>query len=365
MFNEGLLRSFHDMFGLDYVALRYFNAYGPRMDIHGVYTEVLVRWMDRIASGQPPLILGDGKQTMDFVFVDDIARANLLAATVRRHRRGVQRRLRRRIEPARSRRRRCWRSWARDLEPEFGPERAVNPVRRRLADTSRAREALGFEAEVDLASGLEQLVAWWANERESRRGPVVTDAGRPAPIPIIRPWIGDEEAEAAAAAIRSGWIAQGPNVAELEREFAGLVGANHAVAVSNCTTALHLALIGAGVGPGDDVVVPSFSFIATTNAVLYVGATPVFCDVDEITGNVDGRVDRCRDHPVDSRRDRRRPRRNAGRPRSDPDALRRARDHRGPGRGLRHRIDVPGRARRRRRAVRRVLVPPAQARHLR
>ncbi len=113
----------------------------------------------------------------------------------------------------------------------------------------------------------------------------MTDAGRPAPIPIIRPWIGDEEAEAAASAIRSGWIAQGPNVAELEREFAGLVGANHAVAVSNCTTALHLALIGAGVGPGDDVVVPSFSFIATTNAVLYVGATPVFCDVDEITGN--------------------------------------------------------------------------------
>ncbi len=81
MFNEGLLRSFHDMYGLDYVALRYFNAYGPRMDIHGVYTEVLVRWMERIAAGQPPLILGDGLQTMDFVYVDDIARANILAAT--------------------------------------------------------------------------------------------------------------------------------------------------------------------------------------------------------------------------------------------------------------------------------------------
>ena len=80
MLDEGLLRSFHDMYGLDYVALRYFNVYGPRMDIHGVYTEVLVRWMERIAAGLPPVILGDGSQTMDFVDVGDIARANILAA---------------------------------------------------------------------------------------------------------------------------------------------------------------------------------------------------------------------------------------------------------------------------------------------
>ena len=80
VFNEGLLRSFHEMYGLDYVALRYFNVYGPRMDVHGVYTEVLIRWMERIAAGTPPLILGDGSQTMDFVYVDDVARANVLAA---------------------------------------------------------------------------------------------------------------------------------------------------------------------------------------------------------------------------------------------------------------------------------------------
>src|SRR3954453_3465504 len=80
VFNEGLLRSFHAMRGLDYVALRYFNVYGPRMDVYGVYTEVLVRWMERISEGLPPLILGDGLQTMDFVFTEDIARANLLAA---------------------------------------------------------------------------------------------------------------------------------------------------------------------------------------------------------------------------------------------------------------------------------------------
>src|SRR5271168_2910646 len=80
VFNEGLLRSFHEMYGLDYVALRYFNVYGPRMDIYGAYTEVLIRWMERISVGKAPLILGDGHQTMDFVYAEDIARANVLAA---------------------------------------------------------------------------------------------------------------------------------------------------------------------------------------------------------------------------------------------------------------------------------------------
>jgi UDP-glucose 4-epimerase len=80
VYNEVLLRSFNEMYGLPYVALRYFNVYGPRMDIYGAYTEVLIRWMDRIIEGKPPLIFGDGKQTMDFVYAPDIARANILAA---------------------------------------------------------------------------------------------------------------------------------------------------------------------------------------------------------------------------------------------------------------------------------------------
>ena len=79
-FNEALLRSFHEMHRLNYVALRYFNVYGPRMDTEGPYTEVLVRWMERIAKGFAPLILGDGQQTTDFVYVSDIARANIIAA---------------------------------------------------------------------------------------------------------------------------------------------------------------------------------------------------------------------------------------------------------------------------------------------
>ena len=105
-------------------------------------------------------------------------------------------------------------------------------------------------------------------------------------INVTKPWLGNEEIEAVAEAIESGWVAQGPRVAAFEEKFAAKVGAPHAIAVSSCTTALHLALIAAGVGPGDDVVVPSFSFIATTNAPVYLGANPVFADVDAATGNL-------------------------------------------------------------------------------
>jgi dTDP-4-amino-4,6-dideoxygalactose transaminase len=105
-------------------------------------------------------------------------------------------------------------------------------------------------------------------------------------IPVMRPWLGDDEAEAAAETVASGWIAQGPRVREFEEAFAAAIGAPHAVAVSSCTAALHLALIAAGIGPGDEVIVPSLSFIATANAVRYVGAQPVFADVDLATQNL-------------------------------------------------------------------------------
>lgn len=102
----------------------------------------------------------------------------------------------------------------------------------------------------------------------------------------MRPLLGEEEALAAAEAVRSGWVAQGPRVREFEEAFAASVGAQHGVAVSSCTTGLHLAVHLLGVGPGDEVVVPSLSFIATANAVRYTGATPVFADVDTATGNL-------------------------------------------------------------------------------
>ena len=163
-FNEGLLRSYHVMHGLDYVALRYFNVYGPRMDVHGVYTEVLVRWMERIAARRPPLILGDGRQTMDFVHVADIARANLLAATsdvtdeVFNVASGTETSL---ADLART----LLHVMGADPFVEHGPPRAVNNVARRLASTARARERLGFRAEVTLDEGLRGLVQWWQGER--------------------------------------------------------------------------------------------------------------------------------------------------------------------------------------------------------
>lgn len=159
-FNEGMLRSFRAMHNLDYVLLRYFNVYGPRMDVHGLYTEVLVRWMERIADGQPPLIFGDGGQTMDFVFTTDIARANILAASSHRTEgvyniaSGTETSL---LELAET----LLRAMDSDLPVEHGPERAVNGVVRRLADVSAARADLDFEATVPLEEGLRRLVSWW------------------------------------------------------------------------------------------------------------------------------------------------------------------------------------------------------------
>jgi dTDP-4-amino-4,6-dideoxygalactose transaminase len=106
-------------------------------------------------------------------------------------------------------------------------------------------------------------------------------------IPLTRPVLGDAEERAVLEVLRSGWLVQGPKVAEFERMTAALVGARHAVATSNCTTALHLALILHGIGTGDEVIVPSFTFIATANAVAYTGATPVFADIDPHSYNLD------------------------------------------------------------------------------
>src|SRR5258706_5712413 len=106
-------------------------------------------------------------------------------------------------------------------------------------------------------------------------------------IPIARPWMDEQEAAAARRAILSGWVTQGPEVAAFEREFADAVGAPHACAVSSCTTALHLALEALGVGAGDEVITVSHSFIATSNAIRYCGAIPVFVDIDLATLNID------------------------------------------------------------------------------
>jgi len=165
-FNEGLLRSFNEMFGLEYVALRYFNVYGPRMDIYGAYTEVFIRWMENIEAGRPPMIFGDGTQTMDFIFADDIARANILAArapvsdVVYNVASGSEFSLNECAEMLLN-------VMNSPLKVEYGEARKVNGVTRRLASTWRAEQEIGFQAVVPFEAGLARLVEWWRQSREN------------------------------------------------------------------------------------------------------------------------------------------------------------------------------------------------------
>lgn len=168
-FNEQLLRSFNEMYGLNYVALRYFNVYGVRMSIQGQFTEVHVKWMNKIANGEPPLILGDGSTTMDFIYIDDVARANLLAAKAEvtdeifNIGSGMETSLNQ-LATA------LLKAMGSGLKPQYGPERKVNPVPRRLADTTKAQKLLRFEAEVSLEEGLKRLVEWWRVEKDKVSG---------------------------------------------------------------------------------------------------------------------------------------------------------------------------------------------------
>ena len=272
--------------------------------------------MERIDAGKPPLIFGDGKQTMDFVCVPDIARANVLAAesdvtdAVFNIASGVETSLNGLAET-------LLKVMGSDLAVEYGPERAVNGVTRRLADTSAASEKLGFEAEIDLEQGLTaagRVVAGSRNDdRVGGRGAGRLEGrlrwtspsrsrgsaeARPRPSPRSSPRAGSPRARGSRSS-----SARSPR----------RVGAPDAVATTNCTTALHLALYASGVGPGDEVIVPSLSFIATANAVWQCGATPVFADVDP--RHPQPRPDRYRaaDHPPHEGGDAGPPGRPAGR----------------------------------------------------
>ncbi len=171
---EGMVRSFAEMYGLQYAAMRYFNVYGPRMDIDGKYTEVLVRWLDRIEAGQTPLIFGDGLQTMDMVYIDDVIDANILAMEsdvtdeVFNVASGVETSLLGLLQT-------LLRVTESTLKPEFMPERTVNPVPRRLADTRKAASQLGFKAKVSLEEGLRRLIVW-------RRDVLLRQEGKPVPL---------------------------------------------------------------------------------------------------------------------------------------------------------------------------------------
>jgi UDP-glucose 4-epimerase len=156
---EQMLRAYYTMYGLPYVAFRYFNAYGPRMDIVGVYTEVLIRWLDAIEANQPPLIFGDGTQSMDFVFVGDVARANVLAAQsdvtdeVFNVGTGTQTSLSELCDL-------LLQLTDSSLRPERREARQVANVQARRAGVEKAAKLLDFRANVSLQEGLRELIRW-------------------------------------------------------------------------------------------------------------------------------------------------------------------------------------------------------------
>jgi UDP-glucose 4-epimerase len=163
--NEQMLRSYYEMFQLPYVAFRYFNIYGPRMDLDGVYTEVLIRWMDAIEAGQSPKIFGDGSQSMDFVFVEDVARANVagLVSDVTDEVFNVGMGVKTTLNEL------CHlllKVTGSPLKPEYREARRVNNVQSRRAAIEKAEKMLGFRAHVDLEAGLKTLVQW-RNETKS------------------------------------------------------------------------------------------------------------------------------------------------------------------------------------------------------
>ena len=166
LFGEQMLRSYKDMYGLNYVALRYFNIYGSRMDTEGKYTEVMIKWLDCIRDKRNPLIFGDGLTTMDFIYVEDIANANILALESDvtdevfnigcRKETSLKELLNILLEVNNS-----------DLIPEYREERAINAVSRRLADISKAEKYLGFTPTVDLEKGLKKLSEWYFSKEYS------------------------------------------------------------------------------------------------------------------------------------------------------------------------------------------------------
>ncbi|MBL7069120.1 MAG: SDR family NAD(P)-dependent oxidoreductase [Candidatus Omnitrophica bacterium] len=165
--NELMFRSFYHMYGLKFVAMRYFNIYGPRMDIYGKYTEVLIKWYDMIREGERPLIYGDGKQTMDFVYVEDVARASIsaLKSDIKDEVFNVASGRETSLEEL------CWlllEVMGSDLKPKFIPitdNRRRVEVERRLAETKKAERMIGFKARTDLREGLKNLVKWLDKEK--------------------------------------------------------------------------------------------------------------------------------------------------------------------------------------------------------
>jgi len=309
---DAYARAYHQTYGLPTVVVRPFNNFGPRSHHEGDSGEVIPRFVVWALHGRQPVIFGDGSQTRDFIFVEDtahwmcrVAECDALVGQTINLASGIETSVNelatiiyREVTGAHP-------------TSEFQPRRPGD-VLRHLADIRLAQQLLDFRTRISVQAGIKRLVEHFESqqrggvsllsqistvnwqpvgdesaglESQSRRTAHVTSTT--TSIPITKPLLGPEEEAAAASTIRSGWLTQGSKVAQFERAVADYCGAEHAVAVSNCTTALHLALLVAGLGPGDEVICPSMSFIATCNSIRHTGAMPVFAEVDSRTFNLD------------------------------------------------------------------------------
>jgi perosamine synthetase len=301
---ECYARAYCQTYGFPTVVIRPFNNFGPRSHHEGDSGEVIPRFVVWAMNGKPPVIFGDGSQTRDFLYVEDTAywliRAaecdDLVGQTINLGS-GEETAIRTLAEMvydevAKIR-----------IAPEFHPRRPGD-VDRHRADVTRAQQTLGFHPRFSLAEGIRRVARSFREKPENAAAlldqmptvnwtptrsdkPIVSDGSARPKIPITIPLLGREEEEAIAAVVRTGWVAQGPRVAEFERIVAEYCGVREAVALSSCTAALHLSLLALGIGAGDEVICPSMSFIATANAIRHAGATPVFADVDASTYNLD------------------------------------------------------------------------------
>jgi perosamine synthetase len=294
-------RAYFDTYGYPTVVVRPFNTYGPRCHHEGDSGEVIPKFMLRGIAGKPMVVFGDGTQTRDFSFVSDTARGILLAGS-------ADAAVGETVNLGNGRE-----ITIGDLAGEVGRvlgiaqplvehiEQRPGDVLRLYADMSKAKTLCGYQPAVSFAEGLAKLRDWYLAqgvaaetllEQERVRNwetasPAAESRETAAFVPVARPLMGEPEAKAARRPIIAGWVTQGPEVAAFEKEFAEYTGAPHACALSSCTTALHLALAAAGVGPGDEVITVSHSYIATANSVRYCGATPVFVDIEPETFNID------------------------------------------------------------------------------
>jgi len=295
---ECYARAYHDTYGFPVVVIRPFNTYGPRCHHEGDSGEVIPKFMLRGMARRPMVVFGDGTQTRDFTHVSDTARGillvggsdNAIGETLNLGHGGEIAINHLAAEVGRVL------GWQTPLIEHI--EQRPGDVLRLYADVSKARSLCGYQPLVTLGEGLANLRDWYGAQGVSPEVLLEEErvrnwqAEHPAPtagqtlVPVAKPFLGEPEAKAARRPILSGWVTQGPEVAAFEKEFAAYVGAPHACAVSNCTTSLHLALLAAGVGRGDEVVTVSHSFIATANSVRYCEATPVFVDVHPRTFNM-------------------------------------------------------------------------------